>query len=188
MPIQTIKTTPFADQKPGTSGLRKRVTEFSRPNYVENFVQSIFDSLEGYRGKTLVLGGDGRYFNDVAILGAHDVQLRDLNSLTLDDVVTTNDLTVNAVNLLFDGFQSVGGGNHCWPSSPGGGQSAKRSTFAPPPRISSSEISAAGGVRCAGSTAGRSSPPHPPAIGAPIATNAMSAATRAARPFIGSSG
>jgi len=67
MPIQTINTTPFADQKPGTSGLRKRVSEFSKPNYVENFVQSIFDSLEGIKGKTLVIGGDGRYFNDVAI-------------------------------------------------------------------------------------------------------------------------
>ncbi len=67
MPIQTIDTTPFTDQKPGTSGLRKRVSEFSRPNYVENFVQSIFDSLEGYKGRTLVIGGDGRYFNDVAI-------------------------------------------------------------------------------------------------------------------------
>src|ERR1700759_2166250 len=62
-----IKTTPYADQKPGTSGLRKRVPVFQQPNYVENFVQSVIDSLEGFRGKTLVIGGDGRYFNDVAI-------------------------------------------------------------------------------------------------------------------------
>ena len=67
MTILTIETTPFADQKPGTSGLRKRVAVFSQPNYVENFVQSIFDSLEGIKGKTLVIGGDGRYYNDVAI-------------------------------------------------------------------------------------------------------------------------
>jgi phosphoglucomutase len=67
MPIQTIETKPFGDQKPGTSGLRKRTAAFMVPNYVENFVQSIFDSLEGIKGKTLVLGGDGRYFNDVAI-------------------------------------------------------------------------------------------------------------------------
>jgi phosphoglucomutase len=53
----------IAGQKPGTSGLRKRVTEFQAPRYVENFVQSVFDSLEGYKGATLVLGGDGRYFN-----------------------------------------------------------------------------------------------------------------------------
>lgn len=67
MTIQTIKTTPYADQKPGTSGLRKRVPVFSQPNYVENFIQSIFDSLEGLEGTTLVIGGDGRFYNDVAI-------------------------------------------------------------------------------------------------------------------------
>ncbi|WP_108461226.1 alpha-D-glucose phosphate-specific phosphoglucomutase [Devosia naphthalenivorans] len=67
MTIQTIETTPYADQKPGTSGLRKRVSVYSQPNYVENFIQSIFDSLDGYEGKTLVIGGDGRYYNDVAI-------------------------------------------------------------------------------------------------------------------------
>ena len=67
MTITTISTKPFADQKPGTSGLRKRVGVFMQPNYVENFVQSIFDSLEGYKGKVLVIGGDGRYYNDVVI-------------------------------------------------------------------------------------------------------------------------
>jgi phosphoglucomutase len=61
--IRTIATTPIAGQKPGTSGLRKRVPEFQTPGYVENFVQSVFDSLEGFKGATLVLGGDGRYFN-----------------------------------------------------------------------------------------------------------------------------
>src|SRR4051812_27256396 len=67
MANQTINTTPFADQKPGTSGLRKRTSVFMQPHYVENFVQSVFDSLEGFKGKTLVIGGDGRYHNDVAI-------------------------------------------------------------------------------------------------------------------------
>jgi phosphoglucomutase len=67
MPIKTIETKPFADQKPGTSGLRKQTPDFMVEHYVENFVQSIFDSLEGFKGKTLVIGGDGRYFNDVAI-------------------------------------------------------------------------------------------------------------------------
>ena len=63
MSIVTVATTPFADQKPGTSGLRKKVPVFQQPHYVENFVQAIFDSLEGKDGQTLVLGGDGRYYN-----------------------------------------------------------------------------------------------------------------------------
>lgn len=67
MTIQTINTTPYADQKPGTSGLRKRVTVYQQPNYVENYIQAIFDSLEGFAGQTLVMGGDGRFYNDVAI-------------------------------------------------------------------------------------------------------------------------
>lgn len=63
MDIRTVATTPFSDQKPGTSGLRKAVPDFQQPNYLENFVQSIFDSIEPAQGKTLVLGGDGRYYN-----------------------------------------------------------------------------------------------------------------------------
>ncbi|WP_421359076.1 alpha-D-glucose phosphate-specific phosphoglucomutase [Agrobacterium rosae] len=63
MTINTIKTKPFQDQKPGTSGLRKKVPVFAQENYAENFIQSIFDSLEGFAGQTLVIGGDGRYYN-----------------------------------------------------------------------------------------------------------------------------
>ncbi|WP_313058443.1 alpha-D-glucose phosphate-specific phosphoglucomutase, partial [Agrobacterium cavarae] len=63
MSIKTVQTTPFQDQKPGTSGLRKKVPVFAQENYAENFIQSIFDSLEGFAGEALVIGGDGRYYN-----------------------------------------------------------------------------------------------------------------------------
>ncbi len=65
--IQTVNTTPFPDQEPGTSGLRKKVRVFQQPHYLENFVQALFDTLEDCTGQTLVLGGDGRYYNDIAI-------------------------------------------------------------------------------------------------------------------------
>ena len=61
--IRTVPTAPYKDQKPGTSGLRKKVPVFAQENYAENFIQSIFDSLEGFEGRTLVIGGDGRYYN-----------------------------------------------------------------------------------------------------------------------------
>ncbi|AWD20562.1 alpha-D-glucose phosphate-specific phosphoglucomutase [Fuscovulum blasticum] len=61
----TVKTTPIAGQKPGTSGLRKKTPVFMARHYLENFVQSVFDVV-GCAGKTFVLGGDGRYFNDRA--------------------------------------------------------------------------------------------------------------------------
>ncbi|MCE3603942.1 alpha-D-glucose phosphate-specific phosphoglucomutase [Massilia sp. P8910] len=67
MTIHTVNTTAFAGQRPGTSGLRKKVSEFQQPAYLENFVQSIFNTLGDCAGQTLVLGGDGRYFNRHAI-------------------------------------------------------------------------------------------------------------------------
>lgn len=67
MSIKIIATQPYSDQKPGTSGLRKKVRVFQQPHYLENFVQATFNSLEGYANQTLVVGGDGRYYNRQAI-------------------------------------------------------------------------------------------------------------------------
>lgn len=69
MEIITVQTSPFQDQRPGTSGLRKKVTVFQSENYLENFVQSLFNALgkDNVKGKTLAIGGDGRYYNREAI-------------------------------------------------------------------------------------------------------------------------
>lgn len=62
-PIKTITSRPFSDQRPGTSGLRKRVTVFQQPHYLENFVQATFNALGGVQGKAIAIGGDGRFYN-----------------------------------------------------------------------------------------------------------------------------
>ncbi|HXC30114.1 MAG TPA: alpha-D-glucose phosphate-specific phosphoglucomutase, partial [Stellaceae bacterium] len=72
MNLLRVPVTPFAGQRPGTSGLRKKVVVFQQPGYVEAFVQSLFDALpeavgSGVAGQTLVLGGDGHFFNDRVI-------------------------------------------------------------------------------------------------------------------------
>jgi len=67
MSLISLPTRPYAGQRPGTSGLRKKVTVFQQPLYLENFVQALFDVLPAATGQTLVLGGDGRYHNRVAI-------------------------------------------------------------------------------------------------------------------------
>ncbi|MDB6453199.1 alpha-D-glucose phosphate-specific phosphoglucomutase [Falsirhodobacter sp. 20TX0035] len=65
--MTTIQTVAFDDQKPGTSGLRKKTRVFMQPHYLENFVQAIFNAIGGAKGKTFVVGGDGRFFNDRAV-------------------------------------------------------------------------------------------------------------------------
>ena len=67
MNIKIVPTTPFEGQRPGTSGLRKKVTVFEQPRYLENFVQSVFNAIGGVKGLTFILGGDGRYYNKIAI-------------------------------------------------------------------------------------------------------------------------
>ncbi|MGQ4274524.1 alpha-D-glucose phosphate-specific phosphoglucomutase [Terrihabitans sp. B22-R8] len=67
MTIETITTAPIEGQKPGTSGLRKKTSVFMRPGFLENYVQAIIDGIGGVKGRTIVVGGDGRFFNDTAI-------------------------------------------------------------------------------------------------------------------------
>lgn len=67
MPFMTHSCTAFSGQKPGTSGLRKKTRVFMEPGYLECFVQSIFNAIDGGHGKTFIIGGDGRFFNAEAI-------------------------------------------------------------------------------------------------------------------------
>ena len=105
--IRTIATTPFDGQKPGTSGLRKKVTVFSQPHYAENFIQSVFDALEGFQGQTLVIGGDGRYYNSEVIQTA--IRMAAANGLGRVMVGRGGLLSTPAASHLIRKYRAFGG-------------------------------------------------------------------------------
>lgn len=107
MDIQTIITTPFEGQRPGTSGLRKKVTVFQQPHYLENFVQSIFNSIDDYKEKTLVVGGDGRFHNLPAIQTI--IKMAAANGFGKIIVGQNGLLSTPAVSCLIRKNQAIGG-------------------------------------------------------------------------------
>ncbi len=107
MGIQVIPTTPFKDQKPGTSGLRKAVPVFQQPHYLENFIQAIFDTIGDLQGQTLVLGGDGRYFNAEAIQII--LKMAAANGLARVKVGQHGILSTPAASCVIRKYQTIGG-------------------------------------------------------------------------------
>ena len=107
MSIVNHPTTPYTDQRPGTSGLRKKVSRFQQPSYLENFVQALFDVLDGAEGATLVLGGDGRFFNRQAV----QIILRMAAAKGFGRVLLGQGgiLSTPAVSALIRGHQAYGG-------------------------------------------------------------------------------
>lgn len=106
-PIQIKLPKPFADQKPGTSGLRKSSKEFEQPNYLESFIEAIFRTLPGMEAGTLILGGDGRYGNRRAI----DIILRMGAAHGLSRIITTTKgiLSTPAASNLIRIHKAIGG-------------------------------------------------------------------------------
>ena len=144
--VQTITTTPFDGQKPGTSGLRKKVTVFSQPHYAENFIQSVFDTLEGYAGKTLVIGGDGRYYNDTVIITA--VRMAAANGFGRVIVGRDGLLSTPAASNIIRQYKAFGGLILSASHNPGGpdgdfGISTTREMADPPPKKSPTPFSPA---------------------------------------------
>src|SRR5262245_15756103 len=104
---QGLATTPFTDQKPGTSGLRKKVPVFQQPRYVENFLQSVFDTVEGREGATLVIGGDGRYYNDAVVQTA--IKMAAANGFARILVGRGGLLSTPAVSCIIRKHRAIGG-------------------------------------------------------------------------------
>lgn len=111
MQINTIQTTVFSDQKPGTSGLRKKVKVFQQTHYLENFVQSIFDTLfekDGVpKNATLTVGGDGRYYNRHAIQTI--IQMAAANGFARVIVGQAGILSTPAVSHIIRKYKTFGG-------------------------------------------------------------------------------
>lgn len=105
--FELVTTKPFEGQKPGTSGLRKKVTAFQQPHYTENFIQSIFDALDGYAGATLVIGGDGRYYNANVVQTA--MRMAAANGFGRVIVGQNGLLSTPAVSHLIRNHQAFGG-------------------------------------------------------------------------------
>ncbi|MGJ8560488.1 MAG: alpha-D-glucose phosphate-specific phosphoglucomutase [Litorimonas sp.] len=102
--IQTVR---YNDQKPGTSGLRKQVSIFKQPHYLENFVQAIFDCVPELKGGLLILGGDGRYHNDIAILTI--LQIAAANGVAKIMVGKDGILSTPAASNMIRQYGAVGG-------------------------------------------------------------------------------
>lgn len=107
MKIIAVPTSPFTDQKPGTSGLRKKVSAFKQPHYLENFVQSIFNVAKELNGNLLILGGDGRFFNKQAIQII--LKIASANSVKHVMVGENGLLSTPAVSCLIRKYQAAGG-------------------------------------------------------------------------------
>ncbi len=107
MTIQVVATHPFPDQKPGTSGLRKKVSVFQTPHYLENFIQATFDILESCQGQTLVVGGDGRYFNQPAIQKI--LKMAAANGFARVKVGQNGILSTPATSCIIRKYRTVGG-------------------------------------------------------------------------------
>ena len=105
--VRTVQTTPFDDQRPGTSGLRKTVSVFQQPNYLENFVQSIFESAPELQGGLLVVGGDGRFHNEEAV--AVILRMAAANKVAKVMVGQKGLLSTPAVSCLIRKYQAAGG-------------------------------------------------------------------------------
>jgi phosphoglucomutase len=102
-----IKVQPYSDQKPGTSGLRKKVKVFQQQHYLENFVQSIFDSITITKGATLTLGGDGRYYNKTAIQTI--IKMAAANGFSRVLVGQNGILSTPAASHIIRKYQTLGG-------------------------------------------------------------------------------